>query len=84
MNLIRFPAMAVQDFADEVVGSGLLSLRETTDIFLHFTATPKNRPKVAYPTRPRVGLQMQVISGEAMDGLKLGLVNLDVRKYTEH
>ncbi len=55
---IRFPAMSVQEFADEVVPADVLSLRETTDIFMHFTST-KSKPEVLYPSRPRRGLQMQ-------------------------
>ena len=58
MKLIRFPAMNVQDFADEVVKSGILTLQETTDIFMHFTA--KTKPELLFPTRPRVGLKMQI------------------------
>jgi len=58
LHLIRFPAMTVEEFADEVVKSGLLSLQETTDIFMHFTA--KEKPRVPYPTKARIGLQMQV------------------------
>ena len=51
MNLIRFPAMAVEDFADFVAQSGMLSLQETTDIFLHFTA--KHKPVLDYPSVAR-------------------------------
>lgn len=58
MQLIRFPAMCVQDFADEVVKTDILTLQETTDIFLHFTA--KEKPDLTYPSNPRVGLQKQV------------------------
>ncbi len=58
---IRFPAMSVQEFADEVVKSDLLSLRETTDLFVNFTASRSAaKPSVLYPSRPRVGLRMQV------------------------
>ena len=58
LALIRFPAMDVEDFADEVVKSDVLSLQETTDIFLHFTATRK--PVLRYPTEPRSGLQRRI------------------------
>lgn len=57
MYLIRFPAMNVQDFADEVVKSDILTLQETTNIFMHFTA--RDKPDVEYPIQQRVGLQMQ-------------------------
>ena len=54
----RFPAMNVQDFADEVVTHDILSLQETKDIFMHFTA--KKKPQVLYPAKSRIGLKMQV------------------------
>merc|ERR1711878_85093 len=38
LSLIRFPAMGVEDFADEVAKSGLLTLQQTTDLFMYFTA----------------------------------------------
>ncbi|CAB4062418.1 BTBD3_6 [Lepeophtheirus salmonis] len=57
LNLIRFPAMSVNDFADEIVTSGILNLREITDIFLHFTSK-KFRPKIDYPLVPRKGLEI--------------------------
>nr|XP_040563915.1 BTB/POZ domain-containing protein 6-B-like [Lepeophtheirus salmonis] len=57
LNLIRFPAMSVNDFADEIVTSGILNLREITDIFLHFTSR-KFRPKIDYPLVPRKGLEI--------------------------
>eukprot|EP00096_Caligus_rogercresseyi_P006264 TRINITY_DN2258_c0_g1_i1.p1 TRINITY_DN2258_c0_g1~~TRINITY_DN2258_c0_g1_i1.p1 ORF type:complete len:394 (+),score=124.08 TRINITY_DN2258_c0_g1_i1:856-2037(+) len=57
LNLIRFPAMSVSDFADEIVTSGILNLREITDIFLHFTSR-KYRPKIDYPLVPRRGLDI--------------------------
>ena len=57
INKIRFPAMDVKDFADAVVNSGLLSLQETTDIFMFFTAGSK--PDLPYPVSPRRGLHIQ-------------------------
>ena len=44
MQCIRFPCMALQEFADCPAQSGMLSLQETTDIFLNFTA--KQKPEV--------------------------------------
>lgn len=58
LRLVRFPAMNVQEFADDVVKSKILTLQETTDIFMHFTA--KNKPDIEYPIKARRGLQMQV------------------------
>ena len=46
MQCIRFPCMALQEFADCPAQSGMLSLQETTDIFLNFTA--KQKPEVDY------------------------------------
>lgn len=60
LNMIRFPAMSVQDFADEVVHSKILTLEETTDLFLHFTATKSKPTSNKFPICPRVGLQKQV------------------------
>ena len=55
MQFIRFPCMSVQEFADSPATSGMLSLQETTDIFLNFTA--KQKPAVDYPVSPRVGMK---------------------------
>jgi len=55
MRSIRFPCMSVQEFADCPAQCGMLSLQETTDIFLNFTA--RQKPAVDYPTRPRRGMQ---------------------------
>ena len=54
MQCIRFPCMALQEFADSPAQSGMLSLQETTDIFLNFTA--KQKPEVEYPSTPRLGM----------------------------
>ena len=55
MQCIRFPCMNLQQFADSPAQSGMLSLQETTDIFLNFTA--KQKPPVEYPTNPRLGMK---------------------------
>jgi len=52
---VRYPAMSVQEFADTAAQSGLLTLQETTDIFLHFTA--KQKPNLQCPTKPRTGMK---------------------------
>ena len=54
MQCIRFPCMNLQEFADSPAQSGMLSLQETTDIFLNFTA--KQKPEVDYPTTARLGM----------------------------
>jgi len=58
MFLVRFPAMNVEEFADSAAQSGMLTLQETTDIFLNFTA--KQKPSLQYPVKPRVGLKPQI------------------------
>lgn len=59
LSLIRFPAMGVEDFADEVAKSGLLTLQQTTDLFMYFTARVK--PQLSYPVEPRKGLHIQAV-----------------------
>ena len=49
--------MGVEDFADEVAKSGLLTLQQTTDMFMYFTARMK--PRLLYPVEPRKGLHIQ-------------------------
>ena len=58
LKKVRFPAMSVADFADTVATSGMLTLQETNDIFLHFTA--KQKPPLNYEQRPRQGLIIQL------------------------
>ena len=58
MNLIRIPCMELAEFANGAAQSGILSLQETTDLFLHFTA--RNKPSVSYPIKPRQGLKKQI------------------------
>jgi len=55
MQCIRFPCMNLEEFADSPAQSGMLSLQETTDIFLNFTA--KQKPEVDYPTSARQGMK---------------------------
>ncbi|XP_014666839.1 PREDICTED: BTB/POZ domain-containing protein 6-B-like [Priapulus caudatus] len=54
-HLIRVPVIALTDYADDVVGSGMLTLREATDVFLYHTATRK--PAIDFPTCARDGLK---------------------------
>ena len=44
--LIRLPTMALEDFANDAAQSGILTLQETTDVFLYFTA--RNKPSLMY------------------------------------
>ncbi|CAH1791725.1 unnamed protein product [Owenia fusiformis] len=55
LNLLRLPAMKLDDFANTVAQSDILNLQETNDIFLYHTA--RNKPRLAFPTSPRRGLQ---------------------------
>lgn len=50
--------MDLGEFANGPAQSGILSLQETTDLFLHFTANKK--PSVNYPIKPRQGLKKQI------------------------
>lgn len=58
LNLVRIPCMELSEFANGAAQSGILSLQETTDLFLHFTA--RNKPTVSYPVKPRQGLRKQI------------------------
>ena len=56
--LIRLPTMTLEDFANEAAQSGILTLQETTDVFLYYTA--RNKPSLLYSCKPRAGLKPQV------------------------
>lgn len=58
LYLIRIPAMTLEEFANGAAQSGILTLQETTDIFLYFTAN--NKPTIGFPSKPRVGSKSQV------------------------
>ncbi|GIY15330.1 hypothetical protein CEXT_813161 [Caerostris extrusa] len=58
MHLIRIPTMTLEEYANGAAQSGLLTLQETKDIFLHYTAN--NKPVLPFCTKPRVGLKTQV------------------------
>ncbi|KAL1475719.1 hypothetical protein MTO96_037074 [Rhipicephalus appendiculatus] len=58
LYLVRFPSMSLQEFADGAAQSGVLTLRETADMFLHFAASRK--PVVPFPIQPRLGLPTRV------------------------
>ncbi|XP_050544080.1 BTB/POZ domain-containing protein 6-B isoform X2 [Daktulosphaira vitifoliae] len=57
LYLLRLPAMSLEEFANGPAQIGLLTLEETVDLFLYFTAT--NKPQLTYPTKPRIGLKPQ-------------------------
>ncbi|KAH9383500.1 hypothetical protein HPB48_025015 [Haemaphysalis longicornis] len=58
LYLLRLPAMSLQEFADGARQSGVLTLRETADLFLHFAASQK--PPVPFPVQARLGLPTRV------------------------
>lgn len=60
LNLIRLPAMSLEEFANSSAQSGILTQQETIDIFLYFIASVK--PQLCYPTKSRQGLKTQVIT----------------------
>ncbi|KAG7999994.1 BTB/POZ domain-containing protein 3 [Nibea albiflora] len=57
MYLIRIPTMALDDFANGAAQSGVLTLTETNDIFLWYTAAKK--PDLEFVSQPRKGLTPQ-------------------------
>ncbi|XP_075148057.1 BTB/POZ domain containing protein 3 lute isoform X1 [Haematobia irritans] len=58
LHLIRIPTMSLDEFANGVAQTGILTSQETIDMFLHFTA--KVKPSLNFPTKPRAGLKTQV------------------------
>lgn len=58
LYLLRIPTMTLEEFANGAAQLGILTLQETIDIFLNFTA--HNKPMLSYPTKPRTGLRPQV------------------------
>lgn len=58
LRMIRMPTMSLEEFANGVAQSGILTPQETIDIFLNFTALRK--PSLDFPDRSRSGLKMQV------------------------
>ncbi|XP_076022557.1 BTB/POZ domain-containing protein 3 isoform X2 [Genypterus blacodes] len=57
MYLIRIPTMALDDFANGAAQSGVLTLNETNDIFLWYTAAKK--PELQFASQTREGLNPQ-------------------------
>lgn len=58
LRLIRMPTMSLEEFANGVAQSGILTPQETIEVFLHFTA--RRKPALDFPTRTRAGLRTQV------------------------
>ena len=52
LYLIRIPTMALDDFANGAVQSGVLTLNETNDIFLWYTAAKKPELQSPQGVRP--------------------------------
>lgn len=57
LYLVRIPSMTLQEFADGAAQSDVLTLKETHDIFLWFTAS--NKPRLEFCLLKRVGLSTQ-------------------------
>ncbi|XP_013398719.1 BTB/POZ domain-containing protein 6 [Lingula anatina] len=55
LYLVRIPSMKLEDFANGPAQSGILTLKETNNIFLWYTATHK--PQLPFPVKSRVGLR---------------------------
>lgn len=58
MYHIRIPTMSLEEYANGPAQSGLLTLQETTDIFLNFTA--RSKPSLMFITKKRHGRKVQV------------------------
>ncbi|PAV68291.1 hypothetical protein WR25_12947 [Diploscapter pachys] len=54
LNLVRYPLMTVEEFAQGPAQSGLLSERQALDLFLHFTVNPK--PSSGFIDKPRAAI----------------------------
>uniref|UniRef100_A0A8C2JVZ1 BTB (POZ) domain containing 6a n=1 Tax=Cyprinus carpio TaxID=7962 RepID=A0A8C2JVZ1_CYPCA len=57
LHLVRLPSMMLQEFADGAAQSNILTLEETHNIFLWYTAATK--PVLGFPVEPRKGLMPQ-------------------------
>lgn len=58
MNLIRLPAMSLEEFANNAAQAGILTQQEIIDVFLHFVASVK--PQLCFPVKSRQGLKTRV------------------------
>ncbi|KAK6304504.1 hypothetical protein J4Q44_G00250900 [Coregonus suidteri] len=57
LYLVRIPTMTLEEFADGAAQSDILTLEETHDVFLWYTAATK--PKLVFPLAQRQGLAPQ-------------------------
>ncbi|XP_069494307.1 BTB/POZ domain-containing protein 6 isoform X1 [Ambystoma mexicanum] len=57
LYLVRIPTMTLEEFADGAAQSDILTLEETHNIFLWYTAA--NKPKLEFPLMKRKGLVPQ-------------------------
>ncbi|KPP73260.1 BTB/POZ domain-containing protein 6-like [Scleropages formosus] len=57
LYLVRVPTMSLEEFANGAAQSDVLTLEETHDIFLWYTAA--NKPKLDFPLERRKGLSPQ-------------------------
>ncbi|XP_037098262.1 BTB/POZ domain-containing protein 6-B-like isoform X1 [Syngnathus acus] len=55
--LVRIPTMSLEEFANGAAQSDILTLEETRNLFLWYTAT--NKPRLDFPTSARTGLVPQ-------------------------
>ncbi|CAN9502662.1 unnamed protein product [Ophioblennius macclurei] len=55
--LVRVPTMSLEEFADGAAQSDILTLEETHNVFLWYTAAKK--PQLDFPLSPRAGLSPQ-------------------------
>ncbi|XP_015243288.1 PREDICTED: BTB/POZ domain-containing protein 6-B-like isoform X1 [Cyprinodon variegatus] len=55
--LVRIPTLSVEEFANTVAQSDILTLKETHNVFLWYTASKK--PVLDFPLTPRQGLSPQ-------------------------
>ncbi|XP_069116320.1 BTB/POZ domain-containing protein 6-B-like [Argopecten irradians] len=53
--LIRIPTMKLNEYANGPAQSGILTLQESNDIFIYYSA--RKRPELNYPLKPRKGLK---------------------------
>lgn len=54
LYLIRMPSMGLDEYANGPSQSGILTLQEANDIFLHYLA--RNKPELKFTKKPRSGL----------------------------
>ncbi|VDK49206.1 unnamed protein product [Cylicostephanus goldi] len=69
VQLIRFPLMTVEEFAQSAAQSGLLTDREVVNLFLYFTVNPK--PSIGFNDNPRcsvAGKELVVSRFQRIDG----------------